>query len=356
MPFRTPFVALVLALLFAPRVASAGEAAAAQALFDEARQLVAQGQYAKACPKLEESQQLDPGIGTQFHLADCLQHVGRSASAWAMFREVESQAHALMQEGRERVAHDRATALEPFLSRLLIAPQSAGVNRQIEVLRDGVAIGRGEWDLPVPVDPGTHVVALVAPGKRFWETRADVPGDGRVVRVDLPPLSNLPDQAGPAEPSSQPAAPPPAPVAPARPRPQREGIAQAMPPSEDGPTLEDHGVFQRGLGWFLVGAGTVGLGAAAYFGFTWNDNHNRQLSHCPGNGCDAVGIAAQDAMRKDTKDAEAAAAVGGGTLLIGTLVVLTAPGPRLVVNNAATLEVAPMAAASRGGIVVRGLW
>ena len=49
--------------------------AASQTLFDEGRQLMARGQYEEACPKLAESQRLDPGIGTQYNFADCLEHV-----------------------------------------------------------------------------------------------------------------------------------------------------------------------------------------------------------------------------------------------------------------------------------------
>src|SRR5581483_5876986 len=83
----------VIALLV-PAVARAGDPAAAQALFDQAKDLASQGRHVEACQKLEESEKLDPGIGTEFHLADCWQHLGRTASAWAMFREVESKARA----------------------------------------------------------------------------------------------------------------------------------------------------------------------------------------------------------------------------------------------------------------------
>jgi serine/threonine-protein kinase len=353
-------VAPLALLLAAPRIAYAGDPAAAQTLFDEARQLMTQGQYAQACPKLQESQDMDPGLGTQFHLADCLQHLGRSASAWALFREVESQAHALGQEGRERVARDRATALEPFLSRLTIAPQSAAANAQIELRRDGVAIGRSEWDLPVPVDPGAHVVTLLAPNKRPWETRVEVASDGRAVRVDLPPLSDLPDvQAPPPAPPQAPAFVPAAPPATPAPRPQ-SFVPHPMPQAET--VLEDHGGFQRALGWFFVGAAAVGVGVGAYFGLQWLDDNSVMQAHCHGT-CDALGAAATDNARHDAKSGEMAAGVGGAALLAGTVLVLTAPGPRLVVNNAA-IDVAPMMppaaghaqGANRGGIVVRGVW
>src|SRR3954467_7016553 len=72
-----------------PRAAHAdatlADKAAAQSLFDQGRSLMTKGQYAQACPKLAESQRLDPGLGTQFNLADCYEHLGQTASAWAGF-------------------------------------------------------------------------------------------------------------------------------------------------------------------------------------------------------------------------------------------------------------------------------
>ena len=64
--------------------------AAAQALFDQGQALVNAGKPEEACPKLAESYRLDPGIGTQFHLAACHELEGRIASAWAEFLEVAS--------------------------------------------------------------------------------------------------------------------------------------------------------------------------------------------------------------------------------------------------------------------------
>src|SRR5258706_1569998 len=69
----------------------------ARALFDEGRRLAGEGKYSQACPKLEESQKLDPGLGTLFGLADCLEHVGRTASAWSRFRDAADVANRLGQ-------------------------------------------------------------------------------------------------------------------------------------------------------------------------------------------------------------------------------------------------------------------
>jgi serine/threonine-protein kinase len=338
----------VLSVLAAPRLAFGGDVAAAQSLFDQAKQLVAQGHYDQACPKLQESQRLDPGIGTQFHLADCLQHIGRNASAWSLFREVESQAHALGQQGRERVARDRATALEPFLSRLIIAPKDYGESAHVEVRRDGVPVARDEWSVPVPIDPGTHVVTLLAANKRPWESNVDVPADGRVVTVDLPAMADLPDVNAP--PTARGATPP----SPGHRQPER-GVTQAMPPGQEEVVLQNRGGVQRAFGWFLIGGGAVSLGAATYFGSQWLEDHNKYRSHCHGTQCDSVGLAARNSARNESHDLETAAGLGGAALLVGTVIVLSAPRPRLVVNNAASIEVAPMAGSTKG-IAVSGTW
>src|SRR5512138_2397422 len=96
---------------------TAEQRAAAQALFDDARRLMADKKYAEACPKLEESQRLDPGIGTLLNLAECQSLTGRTASAWANFLEAAYQAKAAGQAKRENTARSRAAALEPKLSR-----------------------------------------------------------------------------------------------------------------------------------------------------------------------------------------------------------------------------------------------
>ncbi len=113
-------LAMFLAALLSGGRDARADTAAAQALFDAAKQLMAQGKYADACPRLEESQRLDPGIGTQFNLAACYEQLGRTASAWSMFLEVAGASKAAGQLEREKVARQRAAALEPRLIRLTI--------------------------------------------------------------------------------------------------------------------------------------------------------------------------------------------------------------------------------------------
>src|SRR5258708_37106471 len=68
--------------------------AAAAALFEDGRRLMGESKYAEACPKLEESQRVDPGMGTLYQLSVCHEAIGRTASAWVGFREVAQMAGA----------------------------------------------------------------------------------------------------------------------------------------------------------------------------------------------------------------------------------------------------------------------
>ena len=90
---RRPLAALVIVLAaFATTSTSAradqAAVARAQTLFDEALALMKAGKYAEACPRLEESDQLDPGMGTEYRLAECYESDGKIVRAWTFFRAV----------------------------------------------------------------------------------------------------------------------------------------------------------------------------------------------------------------------------------------------------------------------------
>ena len=179
---RAAAVLCALAASLAPRASAAASSdevdeAAARALFAEGRKLAAAGDYPTACPKFEESFRLDPGIGTGFNLADCWEHIGRTASAWGRFLGVAAAAKALGQGEREQVARERAAALEPGLSRLTVLVPSPDAG--LVVKRDAVPLGPASWGVAVPVDPGPHVVQATAPGRRPFSLEVTVGALGR---------------------------------------------------------------------------------------------------------------------------------------------------------------------------------
>src|SRR5215510_1523736 len=70
------------------------ESQAAEALFRQAKSLMAQGQYGEACEKFSASQSLEPGLGTLLFLGDCYEHAGRFASALSTFAEARKFAQS----------------------------------------------------------------------------------------------------------------------------------------------------------------------------------------------------------------------------------------------------------------------
>src|SRR6187551_2673763 len=90
----------------------------AKTLFDDARKLMSEGKYETACPMLEQSLAIAKGIGTRFNLADCEQHLEHYPRAQQLYLEVAEQARDAGQADREKVARERAAAIESKLSRL----------------------------------------------------------------------------------------------------------------------------------------------------------------------------------------------------------------------------------------------
>jgi tetratricopeptide (TPR) repeat protein len=116
--------ALVATLWLCPALAAAQNAsdtkAAADALFDEGKRLIAAGNVDQACAKFEASLQRLDRLGVRLNLADCHEQQGRTATARAEFDEAALQAK---ERGDDRAAYarQRADALKPRLARLAIS-------------------------------------------------------------------------------------------------------------------------------------------------------------------------------------------------------------------------------------------
>src|SRR5258708_5695247 len=130
---------------------SSGQAAA-EALFKQGRDLMATGRYAEACPKLVESQRLDPAPGTLLNLASCYERGGQLASAWVTYKEAASLAQNADQQERAGLARRKAPELEPTLPTLTIAVPAAADRPDLHVKPDDEAIGRPACADAIPVD------------------------------------------------------------------------------------------------------------------------------------------------------------------------------------------------------------
>jgi hypothetical protein len=192
-----------------PAWAAPSASAQARSLFREARALMEKERFAEACPKLQESLRIDPGMGTQFNLAHCWEQLGLTASAWGLFLDVAAAAESSGQGKREKAARKRAAALEPKLSRLridVVAPAPG-----MKILRAGEEVGEGAWNTDVPIDPGTYPIEASAPDKHTWAGEVVVEKPGETASIEVPPLQDLAPPVVEA-PAPEPEAPP-APVA-----------------------------------------------------------------------------------------------------------------------------------------------
>lgn len=138
----------------------ADPAALAEALFVEGRRLMEQGRLEQACPKLDESQRVDPGGGARLNAALCRERQGKLATAWSQFKLALADARQDARPDRVAFAEHHLAALEPRLPRLRLR-LGAGVDATgATILLDGLAVGPAALDVPVPLDPGRHEVTL----------------------------------------------------------------------------------------------------------------------------------------------------------------------------------------------------
>jgi hypothetical protein len=328
---RFPF-AVSLAVLLAAPSAYAGDPAAAQGLFNDAKKLMADEHWAEACPKLEESERLDPEIGTLFNLANCHEHIGRTATAWAEFLEVAATAKARAQTAREKAARDRAAALEPKLTRMTISLTTEPPG--LSISRDGEVVGRGQWGAPVPVDPGDHLIVATAPGKHRWEKSLRIAADTKNVDLGVPTLADEPPLAPLVVVAPL---PPPAPV-----------------PIAPAPTEPPRGQTQRTSGLIVAGAGIVSLGIGAVFGLSSKAKHDDSDPHCDGNNhCDATGVSLRDDAIQAGTISSIGFGIGGAALFTGAVLFFTAPTGKA---QSARIQASPLIGQNSSGLSVRGTW
>jgi hypothetical protein len=163
--------------------------AAADALYADAGRLMDQGRFAEACPKLERSQRLDPGIGTLLRLGYCYLGTGRTASAWASFRDAESTARAA-HDWRAAAAAEQVKTLAPNLSKLAICVDPENRAAGVELRRDGDVVAPSLWGVAVPVDPGEYVVEATKTGRLGWTSKVVIaPRPGITTVVNVPALA-----------------------------------------------------------------------------------------------------------------------------------------------------------------------
>lgn len=334
-------IPVALALLASGRSAlaqSTDQKAAAEVLFNDAMTRMKRGDHAGACPKLEQSLAIDFAVGALARLAECHEKIGKTASAWAKYKEVASRAEQLGQVDRQRLAEQRATALEPKLSRLRVEGSAVSALPGVAVRRNGDPVPPALFDTDFPVDPGEQTLEVRAPGYEPATLRVNVPAGAGTTSARLPALVKSA--------SATPAAAT-VPVAPTAEPP----VSRADEPAADGST-------QRVLGYVAAGAGVVGLGVGVGFYLQRGSKLSARDEACPDitHGCPSK--TAQQTYESNQEDAKTASTIStagfitGGVLAAGGLVlILTAPRQA---STTSSLKVLPTAWCHGAGIWTEG--
>jgi hypothetical protein len=312
---------------------SAQDSAVAQSLYDQGRKVAAQNNYAEACPKLEESQRLDPTPVTQFWLADCYEHVGRTASAWSSFLDLAATARrngGPKAEEREKMARERANGISPKLTQLAISVPDAAKVPGLVIKRDGEAVHSGQWGSPVPVDPGNHTIEASAPGKQTWTKTEDVEGVGQIVTIQVDSLRDTPAQV----------------TAPT-------GPGGAQSPVDLPPKAEPERSSALKTAGLVVGTvGVVALGVGTVFGvLAISKNSSANSGHCGtafggANNCDSTGLSLRSDAVKFGNVSTASFIAGGVLAAGGAGLWLFAPST--------SVEAGPTVGSGGAGLTVRG--
>jgi hypothetical protein len=289
--------------------ASAQDAAGGEALFNRGMERMDAGDFEHACPAIAESYRLDPRPGTLFTLAECESRRGRLATAYARYGDYLALYDTLpaekqrRQQGRDRVAKDQRTALGRQVPELTISLGPAAPRDGI-VKRDDLILAGASLGVPLPVDPGEHVVTLEVPGKPRVERRVSLaPGEKKVILVDaveLPPAA---------------ATPPPPPRAAAAPSPP------PAPLSGPGPSKQRIAAYATG------GVGVAGLAVGAIFGSFALSKKGTVSSECGVGGdataCSPAGLKAVDAGRTFGNVSTVGFVAGGALLATGVVLFVT---------------------------------
>ena len=218
----------------------------AEALFTQGNALVTAGRYAEACPKLAESERLEPALGTRFNLADCYEHLGRTATAQALFLDVARAAHAAGKFERERLAKERAAALKVPTLRIDVKASASN----LEILLDDVVVPPATWSAERSLDPGPHKVTATATGRTPFRWAGTLREGATIVTV--------PELAAPA--------------------PEKPVAKSESPTTPTTPTNDDP---RRNLALGLGGVGIAGLAVGAIAGAIALSSKSRAQDTCP---------------------------------------------------------------------------
>jgi tetratricopeptide (TPR) repeat protein len=167
-------------------VAPRSQSALAEALFQEGKALLEQGNVPSACAKLSESFRVESALGTLLNLAVCHEREGKIASAWSEYTDALALAEHSNEAERAQFARQRAEELRERVPRLQLRISQPELG--LRVMLDGQLLGDGTWDLAIPLDPGVHRLEATASGGKHWVTTLNMANDSGTRVLEVPRL------------------------------------------------------------------------------------------------------------------------------------------------------------------------
>lgn len=140
--------------------AARAETDAAAALFDNGRDAMKRGDFEVACARFDESNRLEPAVGTELNLALCEEKLGRELSAW---RRLQRVIDALPRgDDRLPIARQHRDDIDVRLPRVrLIAGAALPVAAQISV--GDSRLTTSGLGVDIPVERGELMIRVEAP-------------------------------------------------------------------------------------------------------------------------------------------------------------------------------------------------
>ena len=293
----------------------------AESLFQEGRKLLREKKFDLACPKFVESARLDMSSGVELALGLCYEGQGKTASAWGAYVLAASLARRDNRADREKAANEHVSLLEPRLSRVTIevAPETAKL-AGVELREDGIVLGSEAWK-DAPIDPGEHMLAVTAPGKRPYKesftvearsprTKVAVPG---LEDEPAPPTTTLNPPVTPTQTSGHPG------QAGAKRQPGSAGRGGHAAQTEETSAL-------RPVGYVLGASGLLSVGVGSVLGLLAINKANSVNKICSPPTCSDAQAVTANGTAGTLADWSTGTLIGGGVgVLLGAILVLAAP-------------------------------
>jgi hypothetical protein len=297
----------------APSGAAPGGEDLRTALYREATEAAASGQWAEARDRLRAAIAIRASPKVLFSLAQAEEKLGAVASAQADYVRALEGARAAGETDVVRVAEQARVSLESRVPhvRLIVTNPSGGAPSGATATLDEHPMAVGAT---VALDPGAHRVVVNAPGMREVTTSVAI---GERQQLDVP-VHMVTETIAPVL-----------------------VVPSGLAPGPSAGTW-------RTVGLIVAGVGVVGLGVGTAFGVESIAKHNAAHTACPGVTCADAASAGLWNDAVSTGNVSTVAFIAGGVLVAGGAV-LWWVGPR---SNAA----GPQVGVGPGSVQLQGVW